>query len=76
MPADDGIDYFPPVAIESPCVLVCTLDLTTGWCFGCGRTADEIAQWTALTPEGRDAVLAALPERCALLERQIAAATR
>lgn len=76
MAADDGIEYCPPVAVDSPCVLVCTLDLASGWCFGCGRTADEIARWTAMTPEARDAVMATLPERCAMLEQQLTTAVR
>lgn len=73
---DDFIDYVPPVGIESPCVLVCTLDLETGWCFGCGRTREEIAGWTAMTAEDRDAVLAALPQRCGVLDQRSAPAPR
>jgi predicted Fe-S protein YdhL (DUF1289 family) len=73
---DDSIEYVPPVAIESPCVLVCTLDLDSGWCFGCGRTREEIAGWTAMTPDERDAVTAALSQRCALLDQRMAATIR
>jgi predicted Fe-S protein YdhL (DUF1289 family) len=69
---DDFIEYVPPVAIESPCVLVCTLDLETGWCLGCGRTRDEIARWTAMTPDERHALLSALPDRCEQLDRRSA----
>ena len=29
----------------SPCILVCSIDTKTGYCFGCGRTRDEIAAW-------------------------------
>lgn len=76
MPVDDFVEYVAPVAIESPCVLVCMLDVDTGWCFGCGRTADEIAGWTALSPAQRDSVTAVLPARCETLEQRIAAATR
>ena len=32
-------------AIESPCILVCSIDMKTGYCFGCGRTRDEISGW-------------------------------
>lgn len=37
-------------AIESPCILVCVMDRRTGFCFGCGRTRDEIATWVSMTP--------------------------
>jgi predicted Fe-S protein YdhL (DUF1289 family) len=67
---DDFIEYVPPVAIESPCVLVCTLDVETGWCLGCGRTRDEIARWTAMTPDERRALLSALPDRCEQLDQR------
>jgi predicted Fe-S protein YdhL (DUF1289 family) len=49
--------------IESPCVKVCVVDPATGLCLGCFRTVDEIAGWSALTPEARRAVMAELPAR-------------
>jgi uncharacterized protein len=52
-----------PIAIESPCILVCTLDVATGLCLGCGRTGDEIAGWTAYTPEARRRIMVELPDR-------------
>ncbi|RSV15261.1 DUF1289 domain-containing protein [Sphingomonas sp. ABOLF] len=70
------MEYVAPVAVESPCVLVCTLDLESGWCFGCGRTREEIADWTAMSAEERSTVMAALPERCGTLEQRIAASIR
>ncbi len=38
-------------AIESPCILVCSIDRATGYCFGCGRTQPEIGAWLDMTPE-------------------------
>jgi len=32
--------------VESPCKLICTLDITSGVCTGCGRTREDIASWT------------------------------
>ncbi|MEM8878798.1 MAG: DUF1289 domain-containing protein, partial [Pseudomonadota bacterium] len=29
----------------SPCVGLCRLDEATGYCLGCARTGDEIADW-------------------------------
>jgi uncharacterized protein len=69
MALPDFIERVTPQAIVSPCILVCTLDPATGWCLGCGRTGDEIARWTAMTDTGRDAVMQALPERMARLNR-------
>ena len=40
----------------------------TGLCFGCGRTIAEIAGWSAMSPEQRRAIMAALPARMAQLE--------
>jgi len=64
-------DPFETVAvevIESPCVLVCSIDTDTGWCLGCGRTRDEIRRWTTIDTAARRAVMAVLPERMAVLE--------
>jgi predicted Fe-S protein YdhL (DUF1289 family) len=49
--------------IESPCVKICTLDAHSGLCFGCGRTVDEIARWTAMTASERARVMKELPAR-------------
>jgi uncharacterized protein len=51
--------------IESPCVNICTLDARSGICLGCGRTVDEIARWTAITPAERTRVMSELPARLA-----------
>ncbi|HEY5817735.1 MAG TPA: DUF1289 domain-containing protein [Mesorhizobium sp.] len=63
-------------AIESPCILVCSIDLVTGHCFGCGRTRDEIAAWMDMTPNQRRDVMAQLPERLAAVERKPRRETR
>lgn len=57
-------------AIESPCILVCSIDMNTGYCFGCGRTREEIAGWLAMTHEQRHDVMVSLPERLATVERK------
>jgi predicted Fe-S protein YdhL (DUF1289 family) len=66
---DDPFESVAAVAIESPCTLVCSIDTDTGWCLGCGRTRDEIGRWTSIDPDARRAVMAALPERMAVLEQ-------
>ncbi len=62
--------------IESPCILVCTIDLTTGYCFGCGRTREEIAGWIAMTPHRRREIMDTLPARLEMVERRPRRETR
>ena len=63
--------------IESPCILVCAIDLDSGHCYGCGRTRDEIADWTRYTSETRRQMMAhELPERVSKLERRPRRVTR
>jgi predicted Fe-S protein YdhL (DUF1289 family) len=53
--------------IESPCVKVCAIDPTTGWCLGCGRSMAEIGRWSTLTADQRREVIAQLAERKAVI---------
>ena len=39
-----------PPRVASPCIKVCVLD-TRNVCVGCGRTIDEITQWSRMTEE-------------------------
>lgn len=57
-------------AIESPCILVCSIDMDTGFCHGCGRTRDEIGAWTLYSPGERRAVMDALPARLETIEKK------
>jgi uncharacterized protein len=50
-------------APASPCVNVCVIDPASGYCRGCARTIDEIAQWPVLPDERKRRILAALPAR-------------
>jgi predicted Fe-S protein YdhL (DUF1289 family) len=55
-------------AIESPCNRVCTIDMKSGYCRGCGRTGAEISAWVSLSPQERRAIMASLPARLATPE--------
>lgn len=48
---------------DSPCVRSCVIDDLTQFCVGCGRTLDEICQWTRYSPHERRAILEQLPLR-------------
>lgn len=50
--------------------------MKTGYCFGCGRTRDEIAEWIEMTPDQRRAVMALLPARLETVERRPRRETR
>jgi len=55
------------MSIQTPCTQVCTIDPASRLCVGCGRTLDEIAQWSALTADERARLMAELPRRIAQL---------
>jgi predicted Fe-S protein YdhL (DUF1289 family) len=60
----------------SPCILICSIDIQTGYCFGCGRTRDEIAGWIDYSDLERQAVMEALPSRLETVERKPRRETR
>ncbi|MBN9028418.1 MAG: DUF1289 domain-containing protein [Rhizobiales bacterium] len=62
--------------MESPCILVCSIDMNTGYCFGCGRTRDEIGLWTSYSDAERRAIMEALPARLETVERKPRRETR
>ncbi|RXT52530.1 hypothetical protein B6S44_17315 [Bosea sp. Tri-44] len=50
-------------AISSPCIKVCVIDPASRLCQGCGRTLQEIAQWSRFSEAERLAIMATLDER-------------
>jgi predicted Fe-S protein YdhL (DUF1289 family) len=53
--------------MPSPCIGICKLDTATGYCIGCARTSDEIANWRSAPVEEQRRIWAALPDRRKLL---------
>ncbi|CAD6532063.1 hypothetical protein LMG28727_02885 [Paraburkholderia kirstenboschensis] len=49
--------------VPSPCINVCRMDASTGWCEGCLRTIDEIAGWSIYDDHEKRAVWEALEAR-------------
>lgn len=58
-----------PGTVRSPCIGVCTLDETTGFCRGCFRGLEEIRDWMILDDDDRRAVLAKIVVRRGLAPR-------
>jgi predicted Fe-S protein YdhL (DUF1289 family) len=50
-------------AVPSPCINVCRMDASTGWCEGCLRTIDEIAGWSLFDDDAKRAVWDAIEGR-------------
>jgi uncharacterized protein len=57
------------IAIETPCNKVCAVDPVFALCIGCGRTTAEIAGWIGFTVEERTRIMADLPRRLDLMQR-------
>ena len=51
--------------VSTPCIKICIIDAPSGLCQGCGRTLDEIQQWTSVAEDVRLAIMAGLPVRLA-----------
>lgn len=49
--------------METPCIDVCDIDAASGLCIGCGRSLEEIANWSEMSPTERRAIMAILPAR-------------
>lgn len=64
------------MTIESPCILICSIDEASGHCHGCGRTRDEIAGWMGFTADERRAIMDELPKRLEGKERRPRRQTR
>ena len=62
--------------VKSPCVLVCSIDMKTNYCFGCGRTREEISGWMDYSDTERDDIMASLGARLETVERKPRRETR
>jgi predicted Fe-S protein YdhL (DUF1289 family) len=63
-------------AIQSPCILICSIEMKSGLCFGCGRTRDEIAGWSNFSENERSNIMSELPARLETFERKPRRETR
>ncbi|EJT05582.1 DUF1289 domain-containing protein [Rhizobium sp. CCGE 510] len=51
--------------MQTPCIHLCSLNLATGFCAGCGRTLQEIGSWVSYSDTERRRIMALLPARLA-----------
>ena len=49
--------------IVSPCIGVCAINDSNGFCHGCYRTVEEIREWWNMTDEEREKVMGTLDQR-------------
>lgn len=48
---------------DNPCKLICSMEQESGYCFGCGRTQDEISYWSQMPIDKKQSILKVLPSR-------------
>lgn len=56
--------------IQSPCKLICELDLEQSLCKGCGRSREEIAKWTRYSDTKRAFIMTELEGRLKGLDEE------
>ena len=55
--------------LPSPCISICKLKKSTGYCDGCFRTEDEIALWSSMSEEDKLNMLNILRQRQGIKRR-------
>ena len=55
--------------LPSPCISICKLNKSTGYCDGCFRTEDEIALWPSMSDEDKFNMLNILRQRQGIKRR-------
>lgn len=51
------------MTVASPCTSVCRMNAGNGWCEGCFRTLDEIAEWSGMDEAAKRQVLQQITQR-------------
>ncbi len=51
------------INFPSPCISICKLNKSTGFCDGCFRTINEISKWPSMTDVERMSLLEILRQR-------------
>lgn len=50
-------------AVPSPCINICRMDESRGWCAGCYRTIDEIIRWSKVGNQEKLAIWRQIQQR-------------
>ena len=53
---------------DSPCIKICKINTSNGFCEGCLRTVDEIAVWSTLNDQQKQKVYLDIEDRKKSLE--------
>lgn len=56
--------------IDSPCVKICVIHPAERLCTGCLRSIDEISQWSRMSSDERQRIMAELPARAPRLQKR------
>jgi len=56
--------------VDSPCVKICVMHPDAKLCVGCFRSLEEITEWSSMTAERRQEVMAELADRKGLLTKR------
>ena len=67
---NDTDDIWQRIEIDSPCIKICVIEPTSRLCTGCLRSIDEIAVWSRLSNDARQAVMDDLPNRTKLITKR------
>ena len=57
------------INLPSPCISICKLNKSTGFCDGCFRTINEISEWPSMTDVERMSLLETLRQRQGIKRR-------
>ena len=55
------------MAVQSPCIGICRVNIQSGQCEGCWRTVEEITSWTQMADGQRQQLVLVLAQRQAEL---------
>ena len=54
--------------VPSPCISICRMNESSGWCEGCFRTRDEIAGWSSTSNDGKRKLWKTIEQRMETLQ--------
>ena len=57
------------INLPSPCISICKLNKSTGFCDGCFRTINGISQWPSMTDVERMSLIETLRQRQGIKRR-------